>query len=133
MSDGETNPSMLPGVIGWNEIITTDHAASVAFYTELFGWTSEDMPLPDGATYTIFKQGDRMIAGCVEPAEAGVPTMWMQYINTDDLDASVERVVELGGQVLKPRMDLPMGSFAVVADPQGASFAFWQNSPDVAC
>ena len=39
-----------------------------------------------------------------------------------DADQAAARAQELGGTVLLPPMDIPIGRFTVVADPQGAAF-----------
>lgn len=134
MSEEANKPEMASGIVGWNEVITSDLAGSVAFYTELFGWTTEEMPLPDGNVYTMFKNGDRVVGGCVAPSEgSAVQPMWMTYINVEDLDSSVAKAQSLGGTIHMPRVDIPMGSFCVLSDPQGATFAFWQSNPDADC
>ncbi len=118
-----------PGTIGWNELVTRDVEGSVEFYSKLLGWTANEMPMPTG-NYTIFNQGEEMVAGCMAPPpEAeGAPTMWMSYINVEDLDATVAKAKELGAKMCKERVDLPMGSFAIATDPQGAVIAFWQQA-----
>ncbi|MEO0509977.1 MAG: VOC family protein [Verrucomicrobiota bacterium] len=134
MSEENNTPEVLPGTIGWNEVVTTDKAATIAFYTELFGWTTEEMPMPDGNSYVIFNNNGKPAAGCVQaPAEAAAQPCWMQYINSEDIDASVAKAISLGASVMVPRTDLPMGSFAVIADPVGAVFSFWQNNPNEDC
>ena len=130
MSEETDKPDMAPGVIGWNEVMTSDKAGSVAFYTKLFGWTTEDMQLPDGATYTTFKQGDRPVAGCMALDGKEAQPMWLNYVNVADIDASIAKAKRLGGTILEGRTDLPIGSFAVIADPQSAVFAFWQANPE---
>lgn len=47
-----------------------------------------------------------------------------------DIDASIAKAKGLGGTILEERVDLPIGSYAVIADPQGATFAFWQANPE---
>ena len=44
------------GQFSWNELLTTDPGAATKFYTQLFGWTAQEMPMPD-FTYTIVKHG----------------------------------------------------------------------------
>jgi uncharacterized protein len=131
MSD-ENKPKI--GTIGWTELITRDKPASVDFYTQLFGWTTESMEMPGGDSYTMFKMGEEMVGGCVTPpADAQeAPCMWMSYVSVDDLDAAVAKAKDLGAKICKERIDIPMGSFAIISDPQGATFAFWQNA-DTAC
>ena len=131
MSEESQQHDTTPGTMPWNELITRDKSASVDFYSKLFGWSTEDMELPGGNTYTMFKVGDRPVAGCmVPPEDSEAPPMWLSYVNVEDIDASVAKAKELGGVICKERVDLPMGSFAVVSDPQGATFAFWQATGD---
>jgi uncharacterized protein len=40
-----------------------------------------------------------------------------------DADQSAACAQELGGSVLLPPIDVPVGRFAIVADPAGASFS----------
>jgi predicted enzyme related to lactoylglutathione lyase len=87
------------------------------------------MELPNGDTYTMFKQGERRVAGCISPENKdNIPPMWLNYILVEDLDTYVAKATGLGASIIMDRVDLPMGSFAVIADPQGAVFAFWQAS-----
>lgn len=124
MSEQQT-PEMAPGAMAWNELITSNKGASIEFYSKLFGWTSEDMDMPNGDVYTMFKLDGKMVAGCCTPGEEA-PEMWLSYVTVADIDASVVTAKELGAVICKERVDLPMGSFAVVRDPQGATFAFWE-------
>jgi hypothetical protein len=114
-----------PGTLTWNELNTRDVEGAKAFYTAAFGWdaeTHEGGPMP----YTEFKVGGESIAGCMQmppmiPAQ--VPQHWLVYFAVDDTDATVAKATELGGAVRMPGMDTPAGRIAVVADPQGATFA----------
>ena len=114
-----------PGALCWNELHSRDVEGSKAFYQSVFGWvpvTHADGPMP----YTEFQLGDQSIAGMMDmppmiPAE--VPTYWLVYFAVDDADATAAKAQKLGGQVLMPAMDIPVGRFAVLADPQGATFA----------
>jgi predicted enzyme related to lactoylglutathione lyase len=38
------------GAFGWCELMTTDVEAAKRFYTELLGWTTEEVP---GMSYTV--------------------------------------------------------------------------------
>ncbi len=63
-----------------------------------------------------------MRAGVMKNAEA--PTMWCPYFSVADCDAAVERAKKLGGKVHVGPHDIPnIGRFAILADPQGATFA----------
>jgi hypothetical protein len=114
-----------PGSLGWNELISTNEDKAVSFYKGLFGWQADATEMP-GMTYTIFKQGEAMIAGSMaQPKQmAGAPSLWGVYFAVADADQAAEKATALGGKVLNPPMDIPgIGRFAVVADPQGAMFS----------
>jgi uncharacterized protein len=113
-----------PGTLSWNELVTTDIEASIAFYTAVFGWGAVTNGEGAGA-YTEWQVGGRSIAGMLlkppmMPAE--VPPHWAVYFAVADTDNAVARVAELGGTVLMPPTDIEPGRFAVVMDPTGASF-----------
>ena len=130
MSEQEHKPDKTPGIVSWNELATNDAAASQAFYTQLFDWKVETMDMGPAGTYNMFNTGSRPAAGMISmPPEAkGAPTMWMGYITVENVEQSVAKAQSLGARVLKEVITLPMGSFAVIADPQGAVFGLWQYS-----
>ncbi|MBM4408280.1 MAG: hypothetical protein FJ038_06725 [Chloroflexi bacterium] len=51
-----------------------------------------------------------------------VPSYWAVYFTVDDVDRAADRAQDLGGSVMVPAQDMPGGRFAIVSDPQGASF-----------
>ena len=55
-------------------------------------------------------------------AEAG-PARWTVSFRVADADADAARAQQLGGTVLLPPMDIPIGRFAIVSDPVGAAFS----------
>ena len=59
-----------PGTFSWAELSTSDVESAKGFYTGLFGWDTEDQPLPDGGAYTIARVGGRDVAG-LTPAQPG--------------------------------------------------------------
>jgi len=128
MSEQSEHKDMTPGIISWNELATNDLAGSKQFYTQLFGWTVEEMPMPEGS-YSFFKVGDRPVGGMLQmPAEAkGAPTMWMGYVTVTDVKQAVEKATSLGAKVLKEITAIPgMGTFAIISDPQGAVLGLWE-------
>ena len=52
----------------------------------------------------------------------GVPAHWSVYFATDDIDATLAQVTELGGAVVMGPDDTPYGRLATCADPTGAMF-----------
>jgi predicted enzyme related to lactoylglutathione lyase len=113
------------GAFSWTELMTSDPASALSFYSALFGWTTEAMPMPQG-DYHVVKAAGTAVGGIMQmPREAGgMPPSWGCYVTVDNVDACAEKVVALGGKVLHPPTDIPtVGRFAVIADPQGA----WLN------
>ena len=111
------------GVFSWCELLTTDVAAAKHFYTQLLGWTTEDVSMAEGMHYTVIKSAGTDIGGImpVPPANAGMPPCWGTYITVDDVDATTRRAAQLGAKTLVPPTDIPqVGRFAVLQDPQGA-------------
>lgn len=45
MSEEKNKEDKTPGKICWHELITSDTEGSKAFYSGLFGWTTEEMDI----------------------------------------------------------------------------------------
>lgn len=119
------------GSFCWIELSTSDQNAAKSFYTSLFGWEANDMPMGPNDFYTIFRlRGRDAAAGCTlrpEQRAQGVPPHWMIYIAVDNADATVAKAQQLGGTILAPAFDvMDAGRMAVVQDPTGAVFCPWQ-------
>lgn len=111
------------GAFSWCDLMTTDVAAAKSFYTKLFGWETEDMPMPD-MVYTVVKAGGKGIGGITtlpKNTAPGVPPMWGVYVTVADVDATARTAEQLGAKLLVPPQDIPkVGRFCVIQDPQGA-------------
>lgn len=119
------------GSFCWIELNTTDQAAAKTFYSALFGWEANDMPMGPTDFYTIWRlQGRDAAAGCTlrpDQRAQGVPPHWLIYIAVDDADAAAAKAQQLGGTILAPAFDvMDAGRMAVVQDPTGAVFCAWQ-------
>jgi predicted enzyme related to lactoylglutathione lyase len=116
-----------PGSLGWNELATNDVARARDFYTALFGWRAEVMNV--GMEYTVFNGGTGPLAGAyaLTPEMEGMPVCWLPYFGVEDADAMAAKATSLGATVLKEPADIPgVGRFAVLRDPQGATFSILQ-------
>jgi predicted enzyme related to lactoylglutathione lyase len=120
-----------PGSFCWIELSTTDQNAAKTFYSSLFGWAINDIPMGPDGTYTIFKlQGGDVSAACTlrpEQRSQGVPPHWMIYVTVESADAAATRAAQSGGKVLAPAFDvMDVGRMSVIQDPTGAMFCVWQ-------
>jgi predicted enzyme related to lactoylglutathione lyase len=114
-----------PGWSTWNEVVSDDPAASARFFAGVFGWQTQESDM-GGQKYIIFSDGKDQVAGAMK-APDGVAPHWLSYWETSDLDRSLAKVKERGGQVTMPPMSVPgIGRFAVAVDPMGAAFALHQ-------
>ncbi len=108
----------------WCELMTRDQAAAEQFYPAVFGWTTSEMPGGNG--YTLWNLGDRAVAGLIQMTDEmfppEVPPNWGVCFAVDDAEATVARATEFGATNLVPPMDIPVGRFAVMQDPQGSVF-----------
>ena len=126
------------GQFVWHELATTDPKAAEAYYGKVIGWKAKPFEGADpGHPYTLLMTGSAMNGGLMElpemARENGAPPHWITYIGVADVDAGVAQVKKLGGKVHYGPEDIPdVGRFAIVADPQGASFALFtpRGDPD---
>ena len=117
------NKYKLHGAFSWCELLTTDVPEAKRFYSKLFGWTLEPVPMP-GLEYILVKYGGEQMGGIMTmpPSCEGMPPSWGIYVTVADVDATAKLAVEMGGKVLVPPQDIPqVGRFCVLQDPQGAT------------
>lgn len=124
------------GTPSWVDLATSDADAAEAFYTALFGWTSEDQG-EEAGHYRLLRKGGKDVAAlyAVDPDQG--PPRWNTYVTVDDVDAAAARVDPAGGTLIVPPFDVlvagagadpgVMGRMAVVSDPAGAIVALWES------
>lgn len=104
----------------WFELHSTAYDAAVQFYREVFGWDAHTMSDQPGFRYTTLGADTNARAGILDAAGVDDATPgWSIYFGTDDADASLARVTELGGRIERPAEDTPYGRLATVLDPLG--------------
>ena len=126
------------GAFSWCELTTTDTAAAKQFYSQLLGWSTEDMPMTlFNTNYTVLKAGDTEVGGIMRlpenmPGSPWQKPAWGCYVTVDDVDGIVEQVKTLGGKVLLFPQDISkVGRFAMIEDPQGATLGLITYFPEV--
>lgn len=106
------------------EIPTLNRHVSAEFYHQAFGWDYQDIQQMD---YTTFMS---------QNVRGGFPTVnnnevkphdLIVYLNSDDLDADLAKIVELGGKVLSEKVEIPgVGTYVYFADPTGNRLGLWK-------
>src|SRR5690606_1706491 len=108
----------------WFEAGCKDRNKSIPFYENVLGWKSETRQM-ESVVYTTFVLGEGVVAGLYELGEQmkDVPSHWLPYFGMSNIDTAVEKTMNLGGNVLMPKLHVKdVGYFAVLQDPQGAVF-----------
>ncbi|MFB7714797.1 VOC family protein [Streptomyces sp. NPDC056105] len=122
-----------PGSFCWFELLTRDPDGSIDFYQSVLGWGAKRHPYGGGGTYTEWSVDDEPFGGMLDTTSGSfpedLPAHWTVYVAVEDTDATAARCEELGGQILVHPTTIEPGRFAVLADPQGASFAVITYTP----
>jgi predicted enzyme related to lactoylglutathione lyase len=109
------------------ELHTNDLAKAKAFYSKLFGWKLQDMPMPGGGSYTMIDVGEGTGGGMMTAQPPGSPPRWQAYIGVDDVAASTRNARELGAKIMMDKTEVgEAGWMSVITDPTGATIALWQ-------
>ena len=120
-----------PGNFCWFELATSDQAAAKTFYSGLFGWTANDVPMGPDAFYTMFHLRGRNVGAAYalmpDQAAQGIPPHWGSYVAVANVEEALAKAKSLGGNVLCDPMDVAEhGRMAVLSDPTGAVISLWQ-------
>ena len=100
------------------EIPAANVEAAGKFYQDLFGWKiSYDPEL----NYSMWEAGNGdAYGGFPQVSDQTHAGQVLVYIASDDIDADLKKVVEMGGKVIFPKDEIPQtGWFALFQDPTG--------------
>jgi len=110
----------------WIDLGARDVDAALTFYAEVVGWEAGERSGPEYGGYAMWFRDGIPAAGIGPLRESDSPA-WTIYLATTDIDATLETVTRNGGRTLTPAMVIgPLGRMAVVTDPTGAVFGFWE-------
>lgn len=118
------------GALCWADLSSPDPESARKFYTDLFGWKISPGE-KDTSGYLHIQNGEDFIGGIQASAmrNPNAPPHWLPYFLVADVDASAAEAKEQGAAIhLAPMTVENVGRMAVLADPQGASFAIFQPS-----
>jgi predicted enzyme related to lactoylglutathione lyase len=109
----------------YHQLTTSGYAQALDFYRGVFGWQTETVSDTDEFRYsTATFDGDALVGvmdGSRYLAE-GQPSDWCVFLGADDVDKTVQLILDNGGSVTREAEDTPYGRLAAVADPTGAGF-----------
>jgi predicted enzyme related to lactoylglutathione lyase len=111
----------------WTDLWTSDVDGSRRFYSGLFGWEAQE-PSPEFGGYFMFTRDGVPMAGAMgDMGDMPANNTWKIYLDTPDIDATLQAVEAEGGQVVSPVMAVAdLGIQAVLIDPTGAHLGAWQ-------
>lgn len=103
------------------EIPADDTQGAMKFWGDLAGWKFQSYEGP--VEYNMF-EGEP--GGAIHPSREGEKGI-LVFFETEEIDAELERIRELGGNT-EDKMPVPsMGWFAYAKDPEGNPFGVWQS------
>ena len=111
------------------ELSTNDLKRAKEFYSRLFAWKLEDLPMPGGeGSYTMINVGEGTGGGMMTNPAPGTPSHWLAYVGVDNVKASTLKAKDLGAQIVVDVMEVgEYGWLSVIADPTGATLGLWQS------
>jgi predicted enzyme related to lactoylglutathione lyase len=112
---------MAKGEVVHYEISASDVGRAKRFWEGVFGWSFGDSMSPE-MDYRMVRVSDAAGAALM-PGEPGHPNV---YLDTDDIDASVAKVRELGGEAADKQPVPTHGWFSACKDSEGNAFHLWQ-------
>jgi predicted enzyme related to lactoylglutathione lyase len=109
------------GALCWHELVTPDVERAKSFYGPLFGWK---FAADSSGLTTIINVGSH-IGTMREPRQrqSVLARSWISYFAVESARGAADRAERNGGQPAVEPADGPLGRTALLADPQGATFA----------
>lgn len=107
----------MPHHFDWLEFRSSDNAATKSFYSRAFGWEFHEFG--DGYVFAMPGGNDAPGCGFRQDSPEGTPQT-VAYINTTDIDKSIEDVKEAGGNIVHEKFAIEqVGFVAFFKDPSG--------------
>lgn len=125
---------MAVGNVGWHELLTDDAAKAFEYYSRHYGWQKDHAhDMGEMGIYQTFRIDKPLYTGGMMNRSGpgmpeGIPSHWQFYFTVEDIEAAQKRVIDAGGKIVMPPMDVPGGSRILQAtDDQGGHFALMQG------
>lgn len=122
-----------PGAVCWSEVASWDRDGAATFYGKVFGWVDLAGQLDVGFPYREWHVGNRVVGGLTPmvdpPFPPDTPPHWRITVEVDVCADIASRCTALGGQVLAGPMDVGVGHYAQILDPQGGTVGVIELRP----
>jgi len=126
----EAIPPLRGGRIAWLDLTVADPSETLDFYQAVVGWSAEDVDMKDASgqytDYALCTSDGTAVAGVAHArgVNEGLPPVWLICLPVGDLDESLSRVREAGGEVVDARKGSSGDyAYAVIRDPVGVCLA----------
>ena len=111
------------------EVPAKDGDRARGFWSGVFGWQFEDAGMPD-LDYNMVRTGEDQ-GGAVYTSDEIAGKGVVVYFDTDDIDASIAKAREHGGEADDKQPIPHVGWFARCKDTEGNEFSLFQSDESV--
>jgi predicted enzyme related to lactoylglutathione lyase len=104
------------------EIGCRDSAKTADFFARLFDWQMQPM----GPATMINTGASSGIQGHISSLGHEPFNYTTFYVQVDDVKTYLDKATALGGKTIVPPVEIPTGTFAWFADPDGNTIGLWK-------
>jgi uncharacterized protein len=116
------------GALCWNELATTGVERAKTFFGELLGWEYQTSDRGSAMITNVGRRNGSIRAQTAQ--ERGTPPVWLTFFTAENADNAARHAEQAGGRRFGPATGTRTGRVAVIADPQGATFAVFEGETD---
>ncbi len=130
MSDAQSSEI---GAIGWVDLTVENAGELRDFYRDVVGWSDSALDMGGYSDFVMsLPASGTAVAGVCHARgpNAALPPQWLIYVTVADLEESMRRCAERGGEVIAERSVGSQGRFCVIRDPAGAVAALYEPARD---
>lgn len=114
------------GTFAWIVLSTSDPAGATAFYKRMLGWQDLETPVT-----TVMVNSGIPVAAVMDYRQNDhiqkEPVNWLPFVRVQNLEASIARILELGGSLLVPTRNVHFGKGAAVRGVTGEAIGLWET------
>lgn len=109
------------GAIEWRDLTVSDAAAVSDFYAQVLGWQKEPLSMGDYEDFSMNNTQGTVAGVCHAKGDnANLPPQWLMYVRVENAAYSAQKVVDLGGEILKGPTEYNGETYYIFRDPAGA-------------